>query len=99
MKFSLRPTGLRRYTRKHLRHDLDAARAEALRLDGVIRERDTTVRARDERISQLEADVVDVSVERQLRLLAEDKADDYERRFYELKATFDNEHAISLPPA
>lgn len=92
-------TGLRRYTRKHLRHDRDAARAEVLRLEGVINGLDWLVFERGERIDQLEADAVDVSVERQLRRLAEEKADDYERRYFALKARVDNEHAITVPPA
>lgn len=98
MKISLAGTGIRRYTRRHLRHDRDAARAEVLRLERVIRELDAGTRRRDERIHQLEADAVDVSVERQLRLLAEDRADEVEARYLALKARVDNEHAITVPP-
>jgi hypothetical protein len=36
-------TGLRRYTRKHLVHDRDAARAEVLRLEGELRKADARV--------------------------------------------------------
>jgi hypothetical protein len=98
MKLSLAGTGLRRYTRRHLRHDRDAARAEVLRLEGDIRELDAAAHRRDEQIHQLEADAVDVSVERQLRLLAEEKADEFEGRYLALKARVDNEHAITVPP-
>ncbi|MCM1974598.1 hypothetical protein [Streptomyces sp. G1] len=91
-------TGLRRYTRKHLVHDRDAARAEVLRLEGEIRGKDRALIERDERISQLEADAVDVSVERKLREQAEARADDYESRYLALKARVDNEHAITVPP-
>ena len=80
MKISLAGTGLRRYTRRHLRHDRDAA-----------------ARRRDERIHELEADAVDVSVERQLRLLAEEKAEEIEGLYLALKARVDNEHAITVP--
>jgi hypothetical protein len=95
----LNPTGLRRYTRKHLVHDRDAARAEVLRLEGVIRGLDAAAIARNERIAQLEADAVDVGVERQLREAAEKKAADLERQLRALKARVANETAISLPPA
>jgi hypothetical protein len=98
MRNPLAGTGLRRYTRAHCRHDRDAARAEVLRLEGVIAELDKAAHRRDERIRQLEADAVDVSVERQLRLLAEEKAEDNEARYLALKARVDNEHAITLPP-
>lgn len=98
MKPILRPTGLRRYTRKHLVHDRDAARAEVLRLEGVIRGLDTTVIEQGEHIAQLTADAVDVGVERQLRTAAEEKADDLERQLRELKARDANANAITLPP-
>jgi hypothetical protein len=91
-------TGLRRYTRVHCRHDRDAARAEILRLERVIAGLDTAARRSNERIHQLEADAVDVTVERQQRLLAEEKADDFERRYLALKARVDNEHAVTVPP-
>jgi len=91
-------TGLRRYTRLHLRHDRDAARAEVLRLEGVIRGLDTTVIEQGERIAQLEANSVDVSVERQLRLLAEDKAEDLQQKLTALQARVANEHAVTVPP-
>jgi hypothetical protein len=91
-------TGLRRYTRLHLRHDRDAARAEVLRLEGVIRGLDTTVIEQGERIAELEANSVDVSVERQLRLLAEDKAEDLQRQLTALQARVANEHAVTVPP-
>lgn len=98
MNIFLTGTGIRRYTRRHLRHDRDAARAEVLRLEGVIRELDAAALRRNERIHQLEADAVDVSVERQLRLLAEEKADEIEARYLALKSRVDNEHAITVPP-
>lgn len=98
MRNPLAGTGLHRYSRAHCVHDRDAARAEVLRLEGVIRELDAAAHRSAERIHELEADAVDVSVERQLRLLAEDKADDFERRFLALKASADNEHAITVPP-
>ncbi|MFL5910509.1 MAG: hypothetical protein ACJ768_08100 [Gaiellaceae bacterium] len=98
MRISLASTGLHRYSRTQCRHDRDAARAEVLRLEAVIRKQDAAARRRDERIHQLEADAVDVSVERQLRLLAEEKADDNERRYLALKARTDNEQAITVPP-
>lgn len=92
------PTGLRRYTRRHLRHDRDAARAEVLRLEDVIHDLENAAHRQTQRVHQLEADAVDVSVERQQRLLAEEKADDYEARYLALKARVDNEHAITVPP-
>jgi hypothetical protein len=98
MRNPLAGTGLRRYTRARCRHDRDAARAEILRLEGVIAGLDTTVIEQKERIAQLEADAVDVSVERQLRLLAEDKADETERRYLALKSRVDNGQAITVPP-
>lgn len=91
-------TGLRRYTRAHLKHDRDAARAEVLRLEGVIRERDTAVHQRDERIAQLEADAVDVSVERKLRAAAEERAEDLEQQLLALQARTANENAVTVPP-
>lgn len=91
-------TGRRRYTRAHLVHERDAARAEVLRLEGVLRDADALVVQQVLRIQQMEADAVDVSVERQLRELAEEKADDYEARYFALKACVDNEHAITVPP-
>lgn len=97
MRNPLAGTGLRRYTRAHCRHDRDAARHEVLRLEAEIRDLENAARRRDSRIHELEADAVDVSVERQLRLLAEDKADDLERRFLALKSRMDNEQAITVP--
>lgn len=91
-------TGLRRYTRAHLRHDRDAARREVLRLEGVIRGLDTTITEQQERIAQLEADAVDVSVERQLRQAAEEQAGDLERELTSLRARAANEHAVTVPP-
>lgn len=99
MKNLLAGTGLRRYTRAQCRHDRDAAREEILRLEGVIRGLDTTAAELRERIEQLDADAVDLSVERQLRGRAEEKADECERRWLALKARADNEHAITVPPA
>ncbi|MEV7394903.1 hypothetical protein [Streptomyces sp. NPDC091215] len=98
MRNPLAPTGLRRYTRARCRHDRDAARAEVLRLEGVIRGLDTTVIEQGERIAQLEADAVDVSVERQLRLLADERAEEFEQKFLALKARVDNANAITVPP-
>jgi hypothetical protein len=98
MRNPLAGTGIRRYTRRRLVHDRDAARAEVLRLEGDIRELEGAALRSNERIHQLEADAVDVSVERQLRLLAEEKADDFEARYLALKARVDNEHAITVPP-
>ncbi|MEU2340110.1 hypothetical protein ABZ608_42405 [Streptomyces sp. NPDC013172] len=98
VRLSLAGTGLHRYSRAHCRHDRDAARAEVLRLEAVIRGLDTTAAEQAERIAQLEADAVDVSVERQLRLLAEEKADEAEVRYLALKARVDNEHTITVPP-
>ena len=97
MRNPLAGTGLRRYTRAHCRHDRDAARAEVLRLEGVIAELDKAALRRDARIHQLEADAVDVSVERHQRQLAEEKADDFERRYLALKSRADNEHAVTVP--
>ncbi|MFE7954433.1 hypothetical protein [Streptomyces sp. NPDC057413] len=93
------PTGLRRYTRAHLRHDRDAARAEVLRLEGVIRGLEATVHEQGQRIAQLEADAVDVGVERQLREKAERRADELDRELTALKAREANEHAVTVPPA
>lgn len=98
MKFTLRGTGLRRYTRKRLRHDRDAARAHILHLESVIRERDIAVIERDERIARMQADAVDVGVERQLRAAAEQWASEVQVKYLALKAVSDNEHAITLPP-
>jgi hypothetical protein len=98
MRNPLAGTGLRRYTRAQCRHDRDAARAEVLRLEAAIRRLENAALRRNERIHELEADAVDVSVERQLRLLAEEKADDNERRFLALKSRVDNEHAVTVPP-
>ncbi|MFJ9374393.1 hypothetical protein [Streptomyces sp. NPDC101455] len=98
MRLSLAGTGLRRYTRKHCVHDRDAARAEILRLEQVIRDLDTAVAERGEHVAQLEADAVDVSVERQLRPLAEESADEFEARYVALKSRVANEHAITVPP-
>ncbi|MFD9192939.1 hypothetical protein ACFWCA_32595 [Streptomyces phaeochromogenes] len=95
----LKATGLHRYTRKHLVHDRDAARAEVLRLEGVIRGLDTTVSERDERISQLEADAVDVSVERKLRTGAEEWASELHTELCQLRAREANANAITLPRA
>ncbi|MEW2300235.1 hypothetical protein AB0958_09670 [Streptomyces sp. NPDC006655] len=97
VRLSLAGTGLHRYSRQHCRHDRDAARAEVLRLEAVIRGLDTTVIEQGERIAQLEADAVDVSVERQLRERAEEHAAEVEQEFLALKARVDNEHAISVP--
>ncbi|MFF1297976.1 MULTISPECIES: hypothetical protein [unclassified Streptomyces] len=91
-------TGIRRYTRAHCRHDRDAARAEVIRLEGEIRKLEAAAHRSAGRIHQLEADAVDVSVERQLRELAEEKADDYEARYFALKACVDNTNAITVPP-
>ncbi|MER6821624.1 hypothetical protein ABT316_19200 [Streptomyces cellulosae] len=91
-------TGLRRYTRAHLKHDRDAARAEVLRLEGVIRECDTAVHQRDERIAQLEADAVDLSVERKLRLEAEERAEELQQKLLALQARTANENAVTVPP-
>ncbi|MER7738855.1 hypothetical protein ABTX34_11110 [Streptomyces sp. NPDC096538] len=91
-------TGLRRYTRTHLKHDRDAARAEVLRLEGVIRERDTTVHQRDEHIAQLKADAVDVSVERQRREAAEERAEELQRQLLALQARTANDNAVTVPP-
>ncbi|NUS58513.1 MAG: hypothetical protein HOV66_27225 [Streptomycetaceae bacterium] len=91
-------TGLRRYTRKHLVHDRDAARAEVLRLQGVIAELDWKIFEQGERIAQLEADAVDVGVERQLREAAAVKVADLDRQLTGLKARMANETAITVPP-
>jgi hypothetical protein len=98
MNFTLRGTGLRRYTRKHLVHDRDAARAEILRLEGVLRAADSEALGLREEISQLKANAVDVSVERQLRAEADERAAEAEAKYLALKATSDNEHAITLSP-
>lgn len=90
--------GIRRYTRAHCRHDRDAARAQVLLLEAEIRSLETAARRSHARIHQLETDAVDVSVERQLRLLAEETAVNYEARYLALKALMDNEHAITVPP-
>lgn len=98
MKPILRPTGLRRYTRKHLVHDRDAARAEVLRLEGVIRGLDATVIEQGEHIVQLTADAVDVGVERRLREAAVQRAIEAETKVLAYKAASDNANAITLPP-
>jgi hypothetical protein len=98
MKPLLRGTGLRRYTRKRLVHDRDAARAEVLRLEGVIRGLDAMVLEANAEIEQLRADVVDVGVERQLRADAVAHAAETERKYLALKAASDNEHAVTVPP-
>lgn len=98
MTLTLKGTGLRRYTRKHLRHDRDAARAEILRLEGVIRGLDTTVRQRDDEIAQLKADAVDVSVERKLRKDAERRAKEADSRYLVRKSAHDNQYSVTVPP-
>ena len=98
MRKLLAPTGLHRYTRAGCRHDRDAARAEVLRLEAVIRGLETAAHEREQHVQQLEADAVDVSVEQQLRLLAEEQAEETERKFLALKARVDNEHAVTVPP-
>lgn len=98
MKFTLRGTGLRRYTRKHLVHDRDAARAHILHLECVIRERNAGLHARDQMIEQLRADAVDVGVERQLRAAAEKWASEVQAKYLALKAVSDNTNAITVPP-
>ena len=98
MKNPFAGTGLRRYTRKHLVHDRDAARAEVLRLEDVIRGLDATVIEQGEQIAQLQADAVDVSVERKLRKGAEKWANELFIEVSELRARDANEHAITLPP-
>jgi len=99
MRNPLAGTGLRRYTRAHCRHDRDAARAEVLRLEGVIADLDKAAHRRDERIHQLEADAVDVSVERKLRQEAERKLEAVTARLRVFEARDANDFAISLPPA
>lgn len=73
MRNPLAGSGIRRYTRQHLVHDRDAARAEVLRLEGELRTADAAVRELDGQVAQLKADAVDVSVERQLRKAAEER--------------------------
>lgn len=92
-------TGLRRYTRAHLVHDRDAARAEVLRLEGELRAADGAVRERDQLIARLKADAVDVSVERQLRLAAEKTTEALTARLRVFEARDANATAISVPPA
>jgi hypothetical protein len=91
-------SGLHRLTRRGLKHDRDAARAEVLRLEGVIRDLDTTVAEKDEQISQLQADAVDVSVERKLRASAEEWASELHAEVCKLRAREANEHAVTVPP-
>ncbi|CAL9665749.1 hypothetical protein SUDANB145_07387 (plasmid) [Streptomyces sp. enrichment culture] len=91
-------TGLHRYTRAHLVHDLEAAREEVLRLASIIRDRDTQVIEQGERIAQLEADHVDVGVEQQLRQRAEERADRLEQQLLAQAARLANEHAVTVPP-
>ncbi|MFE9764654.1 hypothetical protein ACFYPC_09005 [Streptomyces sp. NPDC005808] len=98
MRNPLAGTGLRRYTRSRLIHDRDAARAEVLRLEGVIRGLDATAIEQGERIVQLAADAVDVSVERQLRAAAEEKAGALEGQLLALRSQRDNEYAVTVPP-
>lgn len=98
MKHILRGTGLRRYTRKRLVHDRDAARAEVLRLEGELRVADGEADRLRTQIEQLRADAVDVGVERQLRADAVAHAADTERKYLALKAVSDNEHAVTVPP-
>ncbi|MFD7996882.1 hypothetical protein [Streptomyces mexicanus] len=90
-------TGLRRYSRAHLRHDRDAARAEVLRLEGVIRSLDNTIIQQGERIAQLELEAADASVERKLREQAERKAGELVDQLLELQAAAANEHAVTVP--
>lgn len=98
MRNPLVGTGLRRYTKTHLRHDRDAARAEVLRQRGVIRGLRATVARQGEHIAQLEANAVDVGVERQLRAAAEERADELEKRLRAFEARDANEHAVTVPP-
>ncbi|MEU6661208.1 hypothetical protein [Streptomyces sp. NPDC046821] len=98
MRNPLAATGLHRYTRQQLAHDRDAARAEVLRLDGVIRGLDQKVIALGNENEQLRADAVDVSVERQLRQAAEDKASQLEEQLRALKAADANRNRITVPP-
>lgn len=98
MRLHLSGTGLHRYTRRHCVHDRDAARAEILRLERVIRRLEAAAAERGEHIAQLEANAVDVSVERQLRALAEERGDEFEARYVALKSRLANEHAITVPP-
>lgn len=91
-------TGRRRYTRAHLVHERDAARAEVLRLEGVLRAADSLVVQQVLRIQQLEADAVDVGVERRLRAAAEQQAAEADRQLTALKARVANDTAISVPP-
>jgi hypothetical protein len=98
MRLPLAGTGLRRYTRKHCVHDRDAARAEILRLEQVIRRLEAAAAERGQHVAQLEADAVDVSVERQLRARAEEAADEFEARYVALKSRLANENAITVPP-
>lgn len=98
MKNPFAGTGLRRYTRKHLVHDRDAARAEVLRLEGLLRDVDSEVIRLRERISKFEADAVDVSVERQLRQQAERKVESLTARLRFLESIDANENAITVPP-
>ena len=90
--------GLHRCTRAGLAHDREAARAEVLRLEDVIRGLDTTVIEQGDEITRLKAAAVDVGVERQLRAAAERKAAHLKVQMLALKARVDNEHAITVPP-
>lgn len=91
----LAPTGLRRYTRKQERHDRDAARAACGRLRDRITARDERIGELEERIAQLGADGVDVSVERKLRVEAETKAAGLGRALTACQSELANLRAIS----
>lgn len=99
MRNPLAGTGLRRYTRAHLRHDRDAARGEVLRLEGELRQADTQAHELREEVARLRANAVDVSVEHQLRQQAERRVDALTARLRIFEARDANATAISLPPA
>jgi hypothetical protein len=98
VKTFLRGTGMRRYTRKHLVHDRDTARARILHLEAALRDRDTDVDDRDQTIAQLRADAVDVGVERQLRKAAEEWAGELLAKVTKFEAAEANAHAVTVPP-
>ncbi|MFI8531754.1 hypothetical protein ACIGMX_16130 [Streptomyces aquilus] len=91
-------TGTRRYTRARLIHDRDAARAEVLRLEGVLREADALVHRQVQQLAQLQVDAVDVGVERRLRTAAEERAARLDEQLTALRSRVANEHAVTVPP-
>jgi hypothetical protein len=95
--FRLTGSGMHRYTRRQLRHDLAAARAECLRLDRIILDQDNRIATLEENNAQLKADHVDVGVERQLREQAEERAQELAARLVPYEAKRQNDCKTDVP--